>query len=56
MFHPETSEEILRPLVDGDLLRAIRNHHEKYDGSGYPTGLAGESIPLISRIICVADS
>ena len=31
-------------------------HHEKYDGSGYPNGLKGEEIPLIGRIICVADS
>ena len=31
-------------------------HHERYDGKGYPVGLAGEDIPLIARIICVADS
>ena len=31
-------------------------HHERYDGKGYPKGLAGEDIPLIARIICVADS
>lgn len=31
-------------------------HHERYDGKGYPTGLAGENIPLVARIICVADS
>lgn len=31
-------------------------HHEKYDGTGYPKGLAGEEIPLFSRIICVADA
>ena len=33
-----------------------RYHHEKYDGSGYPEGKAGEDIPLIARMICVADS
>jgi HD-GYP domain-containing protein (c-di-GMP phosphodiesterase class II) len=33
----------------------IRHHHECYDGSGYPDGLKGEEIPLISRIIAVAD-
>jgi HD-GYP domain-containing protein (c-di-GMP phosphodiesterase class II) len=33
----------------------IRHHHECYDGSGYPDGLKGEQIPLISRIIAVAD-
>ena len=31
-------------------------HHERYDGTGYPEGLKGENIPLIARIICVADS
>ncbi len=31
-------------------------HHERYDGKGYPTGLEGENIPLIARIICIADS
>ena len=33
-----------------------RYHHERYDGKGYPEGLAGEKIPLIARMICVADS
>ena len=33
-----------------------RYHHERYDGKGYPEGLAGENIPLIARMICVADS
>ena len=31
-------------------------HHERYDGKGYPKGLAGEDIPLIARMICLADS
>ncbi|MCR5007720.1 MAG: GGDEF domain-containing protein, partial [Oribacterium sp.] len=31
-------------------------HHERYDGRGYPDGKSGENIPLIARIICVADS
>jgi HD-GYP domain-containing protein (c-di-GMP phosphodiesterase class II) len=33
----------------------IRGHHERWDGHGYPDGLAGESIPLAARILCVAD-
>ena len=33
-----------------------RFHHERYDGKGYPEGRAGEDIPLIARMICVADS
>ena len=36
--------------------RWVRHHHERYDGSGYPDGLAGEDIPLESRIILVADA
>lgn len=34
---------------------AIRHHHERYDGSGYPDGLAGEEIPLIARVVATAD-
>ena len=34
----------------------IRHHHEAYDGSGYPDGLKGDQIPLISRIVAVADT
>ncbi|MDE7112963.1 MAG: HD domain-containing protein, partial [Acetatifactor sp.] len=54
------------PVFGGDILRdfnAIDNirtgamfHHERYDGKGYPNGLAGEEIPLIARIIGVADA
>lgn len=35
---------------------AVRHHHEAYDGSGYPAGLAGDDIPLLSRIVALADS
>ena len=38
------------------LATVVLSHHEHYDGNGYPAGLAGEDIPLFSRIICVADS
>jgi HD-GYP domain-containing protein (c-di-GMP phosphodiesterase class II) len=55
--HSRIGEGILKP-IDGwsDLARVVLYHHERYDGEGYPTGAAGERIPLISRIICVADS
>jgi putative nucleotidyltransferase with HDIG domain len=43
--------EALRPVAD-----AIRHHHEKVDGSGYPLALRGDSIPLWSRIVAVADA
>ena len=38
------------------LVDIARNHHERYDGKGYPDGLVGEEIPLSARIVCVADS
>ncbi|MCL6478777.1 MAG: HD-GYP domain-containing protein [Peptococcaceae bacterium] len=45
--------------LNGDLsavVMAIRHHHERWDGMGYPDGLAGEKIPLAARIITVADT
>lgn len=39
-----------------DIAKYIRHHHERYDGKGYPDGLEGEEIPLLARIITVADS
>jgi HD-GYP domain len=39
-----------------DVKHIIRHHHEKFDGTGYPDGLKGEEIPLLSRVITVADS
>lgn len=41
--------------VEG-LQDGVRHHHERYDGKGYPDGLAGEEIPWIARVICIADS
>jgi HD-GYP domain-containing protein (c-di-GMP phosphodiesterase class II) len=43
------------PLV-AHLLPAVRNHHERMDGNGYPDGLAGRRIPSSARIVCVADA
>jgi len=39
-----------------DEARWVRHHHERYDGGGYPDGLAGDEIPIESRIILVADA
>jgi putative nucleotidyltransferase with HDIG domain len=39
-----------------DIVRAVRHHHERFDGRGYPDGLKGEAIPLYSRIIALADA
>ena len=55
--HPDMGVSIIKN-VDSlkDCLPAIQYHHERYDGSGYPTGLRGENIPLDARILAVADS
>lgn len=55
--HTILGEEICRPLVSvRGILPAIRSHHERWDGAGFPDGLAGEKIPLNARILSVADS
>ena len=54
--HVALGDMIVRDLPDIDLIRAgIRHHHERWDGSGYPDGLAGPAIPLGARIVAVAD-
>jgi putative two-component system response regulator len=54
--HPTRGEEICRPMGSlAPVLPIIRSHHERWDGSGYPDGLAGESIPLLARILQVSD-
>jgi putative two-component system response regulator len=56
-LHSETGERILIPIVDDEeILKAVRHHHERYDGWGYPDGLRGEQIPRLARIIAVADT
>jgi diguanylate cyclase (GGDEF)-like protein/putative nucleotidyltransferase with HDIG domain len=54
--HPELGYRLLEGLGVSPVDRWIRHHHEWWDGSGYPLGLAGEDIPLGSRIILVADA
>ncbi len=54
--HPETGENICRPLNSlKPVLPLIKHHHERFDGSGYPSGLAGENIPLLARIMAIVD-
>lgn len=58
--HSVMSEEILAPLAAHpffkQIIPAVRGHHERIDGEGYPDKLAGEEIPLISRVILIVDT
>ena len=56
--HPARSAELASTIGEfrGPVALAIRHHHENYDGTGYPDGLACETIPLASRIIMIADT
>jgi len=55
--HPIIGESIIGELGLSEIERSIvRNHHERWDGKGYPDGIAGEDIPLITRIVTVADA
>ncbi|MFZ2055094.1 MAG: HD domain-containing phosphohydrolase [Candidatus Aminicenantales bacterium] len=55
--HPRLGARILEPIsAYTDIMRIVLEHHENYDGSGYPNGLAGEQISFYSRIFSVADS
>jgi putative two-component system response regulator len=55
--HASIGERLIRPLgFSSSVASAIRHHHERWDGAGYPDGLRGEAIPLSSRIVAVADA
>jgi putative nucleotidyltransferase with HDIG domain len=55
--HPVIGERILSKVEDyADIARIVRHHHERFDGLGYPDNLRSEQIPLLSRIIAVADA
>ena len=55
--HPRVGRQLLVPLLrDSTVEAAVSWHHERWDGSGYPDGLAGEAIPLIARVVAVADA
>src|ERR1700691_3485122 len=54
--HPVIGERICAPLKSfRTVLPVIRHHHEKFDGSGYPDGLAGENIPITARVLQIVD-
>lgn len=57
--HPLIGERIIRAIAEegaDEIANVVRHHHEHFDGSGYPDGLAGEDIPLYSRLLSIVDS
>lgn len=55
--HPVIGAQILGKFKSfADIVPGIRHHHERHDGTGYPSGLQGEAIPMVGRIIAVADA
>lgn len=55
--HPAIGEHILAKVETyAEIARIVRHHHERVDGNGYPDGLSNDDIPLLSRIIAVADA
>lgn len=56
-LHSEIGEQILRKVDDyAEIATIVRHHHERVDGLGYPDGLGGNAIPVLARIIAVADA
>jgi putative nucleotidyltransferase with HDIG domain len=54
--HAPVGADMIRPLGDDELTEIVAHHHERLDGSGYPSHLSGDEIPLGARIIAVADT
>jgi HD-GYP domain-containing protein (c-di-GMP phosphodiesterase class II) len=56
--HPQRGADVLQPLsfFYPDLPEGVLAHHERWDGSGYPRGLAGEEIPIQARVVSIADT
>ena len=56
-LHPKIGEHILSPIVNSpEIFKAVRNHHEHYNGKGYPDGLQKDEIPLDARILAISDA
>jgi putative nucleotidyltransferase with HDIG domain len=54
--HPTAGVELLADIeFPWDVRPIVESHHERWDGAGYPHGLAGESIPITARVLCIAD-
>ena len=56
--HPRRGADVLEPLTFfyPDLSEGVLSHHERWDGTGYPRGLAGEEIPIAARVVAIADT
>ncbi|MGZ4199562.1 MAG: diguanylate cyclase, partial [Thermoleophilia bacterium] len=54
--HPSFSADIIGALFAPELVAAVRHHHERWDGDGYPDGLAGDAIPALAQAMCIVDS
>lgn len=56
-MHPEIGARILRDIPNlEDIIEGVLHHHERFDGNGYPHGIAGTKIPLVARMIAIADT
>src|SRR5262249_35154893 len=56
-LHPEIGHHILKDIpMLGDVLPGVLHHHERWDGRGYPHRIGGQNIPLVARIIALADT
>jgi putative nucleotidyltransferase with HDIG domain len=54
--HPQEGVRIVRWSVDAGVADVVRTHHERWDGRGYPHGLAANEIPMAARVVAVADA
>jgi HD-GYP domain-containing protein (c-di-GMP phosphodiesterase class II) len=55
--HPVIGDEIVKRVKElGPLRSGVRHHHERMDGGGYPDGLEGDAVPLLARVLAVADA
>jgi polar amino acid transport system substrate-binding protein len=54
--HPTASAQLAERAALPGIARILRHHHERWDGAGYPYGLSGEGIPLVARVLAIADA